>query len=299
MHMIKGRKIAVFSDIHSNYPAIKACCEDAERAGADGYIFLGDYVSDFAEPTEVLDLVYDLQSRYPCVCLRGNRERYMLECQEGNLCFQPGSKSGSLLYTFEKLRTKDLTFFKKLPIYDCVNINGIMFEVAHATKNDDRFYFDGADSNMLHVISQIEHSYLLTGHSHRQYCRKYGDKTIINPGSIGVAHGVQQQAQYAILSFEENPPKVHLQSIAYDLKSTIHAQFSSGLVKMANFWAISVLYDLISGEEYTMNLLRRVQCMAGGDPAAVYDEKLWRKCAAEMDIVSSEEEIIQYFSGDL
>jgi len=92
---LSGKTIAVISDIHSNYHALKACCEDAVHCGADSFIFLGDYISDLSLPQSTMDLVYDILDSYPAVCLRGNRERYMLECANGTNTFVPGSKTGS------------------------------------------------------------------------------------------------------------------------------------------------------------------------------------------------------------
>ena len=75
--------VALLSDIHSNYYAFKACYEDTVKCGAEMFIFLGDYVSDLSEPQRTMDLVYEIQSKYPTVCLRGNREGYMLDCKSG------------------------------------------------------------------------------------------------------------------------------------------------------------------------------------------------------------------------
>ena len=88
-------RVAVLSDIHANYHAFKACYDDAVRDGVDSFIFLGDYISDLAEPQKTMDLVYEIQANYPTICLRGNRERYMLDCEKGS-SFHRGSKSGSL-----------------------------------------------------------------------------------------------------------------------------------------------------------------------------------------------------------
>ena len=57
---IIGNKVALMSDIHSNYHAFKACYEDAIKYGADSFIFLGDYVSDLAEPHKTMELVYKI-----------------------------------------------------------------------------------------------------------------------------------------------------------------------------------------------------------------------------------------------
>ena len=57
-------RTAVLSDIHSNYYAFRTCCTDAIKHGADSFIFLGDYISDLAEPGRCMDLVYAIQAEY-------------------------------------------------------------------------------------------------------------------------------------------------------------------------------------------------------------------------------------------
>lgn len=149
---IAARKIALLSDVHGNFPAFQACYTDALQAGADGFIFLGDYVSNLAEPEKTMDLLYEIQSTYPTVCLGGNRERYMLECESGTSRFSPGSKSGSLLFTFQHLRQRDLDFFRGLKISDTIAFRGIPMEIAHAAMDEDRFYFDSTDGNASHIF---------------------------------------------------------------------------------------------------------------------------------------------------
>lgn len=282
---------AVFSDMHSNYHALKACYEDAKLHGADCFLFLGDYVSDLADPRKTLDLVYEIQAQYPAVCLRGNRERYMLECRQGSTVFTKGSKSGSLLYTFENLREKDFTFFENLPIYDTVEINGIPFEIAHSVRNDDRCYFEGGDETIHAVFQQMEHPYFLTGHSHKQYVQSQQGKTILNPGSIGVPQGDSCWPQYALLTFADGSVHCQLRQVPYDVRKTIHAQFENGLVDYAKYWAVSVLYDIITGREYTMKLLGEV-CRAGD----VHDEALWHRKAEAMGMKFTEQEILEFYT---
>ena len=51
-------RLAVFSDVHSNHHALKACLKEAEKQKADGYIFLGDYISDcHPNPHETMKLM--------------------------------------------------------------------------------------------------------------------------------------------------------------------------------------------------------------------------------------------------
>lgn len=280
------RKAAVFSDIHSNYHAFRACYSDAVSRGADCFIFLGDYVSDLADPRKTLDLVYEIQSQYPAVCLRGNRERYMLECKNEVTSLCPGSKTGSLLYTYSQLRTQDFAYFESLPIYDVIEINGIPFEIAHGAKGDDRFLFDGTDARTEKVLAQMQCDYFLGGHSHRQFIRRSGEKTILNPGSIGVPRDYGCLTQYALMEFEGRSLHLELCQIPYDVKAVICRQFESGLVDLAPHWAVSVLYDVITGKAYTLELLKRF------DKSNIYDEQVWHCIAAEMGMKFTEKEIL-------
>lgn len=284
---------AVFSDIHSNYHAFRACYDDARAQGADCFIFLGDYISDLADPRETMDLLYEIQSRYPTICLRGNRERYMLEHAKGKMFFSTGSKTGSLLFTYRQLQDKDLAFFERLPIYDVIELNGIVIEIAHAGKSDDRDYFEGTDDRTRHVFEEMETGYLLTGHSHKQYVKFHDGKVILNPGSIGVPRDHGPLTQYALLEFEEKTVQFRLRQIPYDVTAMIHRQFESGLVDCAPHWAISVLYDALTGKEHTMELLRRVYQQGNGDETVVFNESVWRCVAEEMGMKFTEDEIVR------
>lgn len=288
-------KAAVFSDIHSNYYAFLSCFEDAKKRGAQGFIFLGDYVSDLSETRKTLDLLYEINAAYPCWFLRGNRERYMLDAYKRNLSFLRGPKTGSLLYTYEQLNRQDFEFFESLPIYDTLQIYGASFEIAHSTKNNDRYYFEKNDGRIRNVFRQMHTGCLITGHSHKQYSVCNQGKTIINPGSIGVPRGYGGLTQYAMLEFENERPEHTFYQVPYDVEKVIIQQFESGLVAHASCWAIGVLYDVITGEEYTMTILDRVLEIAGGDERKINDDLLWRDFARHMGMSFTEKEIIEFY----
>ena len=287
-------RAAVFSDIHSNYHALKACFDDAVSNGADCFLFLGDYISGLSEPVKTLELVYDILSRYPTVCIRGNRERYMIDHSQGNYPFAYGSHTGSFLFTYNQLRECDHVFISNLPFYDVIVINGVTLELAHATKNSDRYYFEKDNALIDVVFSQMESSCLLTGHSHKQYIQSAHNKVIINAGSVGLPQGGNWHAQYALLNIDEGAVSCELMRVPYDLKAAIHGQFCSGLAHCAGCWAISELYGAITGEEYTKQLLSKMYRFANDDPSALEDEQLWRQCAAELGMHFTEKEILDF-----
>ncbi len=282
-------RAAVLSDIHANYHAFQACYEDAVKCGADSFIFLGDYISDLAEPQKTMDLVYEIQANYPTICLRGNREGYMLDCEKGS-SFHRGSKSGSLLFTYDHLREKDLAFFKGLKISDTIVLEGVQIEIAHAAMDDDRYYFDSNDGRTAEIFPRMKCDYLLTGHSHKQYIQRNGGKTIINPGSVGIPHGGTRNPKYALLDIANGSISCQLREVPYDMADAIRSQFASGLVDYAKYWAIGVLYDIITGEEWVLKLLRCVE--KTGDFS---NEEAWRSAAMELGMKLTEQEILAVY----
>jgi predicted phosphodiesterase len=239
-----------------------------------------------------MDLVYAIQAEYPTICLRGNREGYMLDCESGRSSFSRGSKSGSLLFTYEHLRKKDLAFFRKLKISDTIEIDGIRIEIAHAAMDNDRYYFDSSDGHTDIIFQQMRCDYLLTGHSHKQYILRNGSKTIINPGSVGIPQDGTRNPKYALLDIENGNISCQLREVPYDMTDTIRAQFASGLADYAKYWAIGILYDIITGEEWVLRLLAAVE--KTGD---FTNEEIWRSVAMELGMKLTEKEVLEWYKN--
>ena len=111
-------KIAVMADIHSNIEAFKTCYEEAEKQGVTEYIFLGDYLGDMANPQETLCLLHEIQTKYPCTFVRGNKEEYWINHRKNaNEVWATGSTTtGMLNYNYERLSDKNIDFFENMPI---------------------------------------------------------------------------------------------------------------------------------------------------------------------------------------
>ena len=62
-------KIAVLSDIHGNYIALKKCIIDAKEHNVDRYVFLGDYLGEFPYTHRTLDILYKLMAEENCLFL--------------------------------------------------------------------------------------------------------------------------------------------------------------------------------------------------------------------------------------
>ena len=264
-HSFSCRRVAVLSDIHSNSYALQACLEDARKEGAEGYIFLGDYISGLAATVSTMELVYAVCAVYPTCSIIGNREQYMLQYRkDGRMAF-PGPYQGVLYDTYEALREQDMAFFEELPMADTVCINGVTFEVAHALRDNTRYYFDHEHERLADAFALMETPYLLTGHSHRQYERRQEEKTIINPGAVGLPQDYGHLAQYALLDVADGAVTCIFRQVDYDVETLIGEQFDSGFVERAACGAVSDLYAAMVGEGYTKKLINAVEDCGGSD----------------------------------
>ena len=217
----------------------------------------------------------------------------MLDCESGRSSFIRGSKSGSLLFTYEHLRKKDLEFIRGLEISDNIEIEGIHMEIAHAAMDNDRFYFDSNDGHTADIFPQMKCNYLLTGHSHKQYIQHNAGKTIINPGSVGIPQGGTRNPKYAILDIVNGNISCQLREVPYDMADAIRSQFASGLVDYAKYWAIGILYDIITADEWVLKLLSTVE--KTGDFA---NEEAWKSAALELGMKLTEQEILEWYKNE-
>lgn len=90
-----------------------------------------------------------------------------------------------------------------------------------------------------------------------------------------------------MLEINDGDVSCQLREVTYDMAAVIHSQFTSGIMKYARYWAIGVLYDLITGEERVLRLLERVE-----ETGNVYDEEVWHSAAQELGMKFTEEEIL-------
>ena len=107
-------RLAVIADMHGNSHALEAILADAERVGVDAIAFLGDFVSDCADPEGVLALAREAARAYPCWAVRGNREEYQVRYAEGQEAWRADSRTGSLLYTAQRLSAADIAYFRRV-----------------------------------------------------------------------------------------------------------------------------------------------------------------------------------------
>jgi diadenosine tetraphosphatase ApaH/serine/threonine PP2A family protein phosphatase len=104
-------RIAVLSDIHGNREALTACLEHAGAAGADRYVFLGDYVGYGADPGFVVDAVAAHAAR-GAIAIRGNHD----EAIEVGTNRMNDSAALAITWTRAQLNPEQRAFLSGLPL---------------------------------------------------------------------------------------------------------------------------------------------------------------------------------------
>ncbi len=284
-------KLAIMSDIHSNIVAFEACLVCIKQNPVDAVVLLGDFVSDCPDPGLTLGKIYELMETIPVYAIRGNREEYFLRYRDGQEDnWTISSYKGSLLYTYERLTKKDLDWFESLPSTRVLQLPGTEpIRLVHGSPYSTKELLDYGKENTKECLKKLDTKYMLAGHTHRQMSFSYEGKTIINPGSVGVAIGTSKNAHMAYLNWENGIWNYEFKSIPFafdDVQKWFH---ESSLIQMASIWPICILKSMDVGENIGPLCAKRAYDMAVADHALNEDgnppEEYWESAARELGVI--------------
>jgi len=103
--------IALLADIHGNREALTACLADAERTGAERYVFLGDLVGYGADPAWVVERVAEMVEA-GAVAVLGNHEAAVLGPSDS---MNPAA-AAAIAWTRARLDGAHTSFLARLPL---------------------------------------------------------------------------------------------------------------------------------------------------------------------------------------
>lgn len=223
-------RIAFISDIHGNYTALEAVLADIKKIGVDEIICLGDTVSLGPQPREVLAALHEIKS----INIKGNHDGAILEPEKAAFYEITEHLVPDLHWGRERLTKEDFDFIKTFKDTHTLTFpNGI-----------ELLAFHGSPLSTTHLIKATTDSSLLDeyfagqsakvfigGHSHIQMQRRYGDKLILNSGSVGNAFvfayspgkppSLLPWAEYAIIEQIENTFSVDLRRVYFDIPKLV------------------------------------------------------------------------------
>ena len=205
--IISMNKIAVISDIHGNYPALKAVLDDIDSDGIKDVICLGDIVGYYCQVNECIDVLRERK----IYSLLGNHDYYMIS---GTCC---NSRTVKMCIDYQKtiIRQDNIEWLSSLKSeYDTRDIS-----YRHGGWND-------AVEERISVfdfswVKDFSQKLYFSGHTHIQGIQKNetSGKIYCNPGSVGQPRDDKPSAAYAIIGPEG---KIELRRVDYDIDEIVN-----------------------------------------------------------------------------
>ena len=152
-------ELAVLADIHSNHVALEKCMEYALERGISDFLFLGDYLGEFAYPERTMDLLYQYDREYHCTFICGNKEEYWLKYRkrEKDYWQEISSTTGMLYYSYSHVRERDFNFFEKLRLAQKLQYVSLPTLIAcHGSPFSTRSGMRPGNEESKRILEQIE-----------------------------------------------------------------------------------------------------------------------------------------------
>lgn len=185
---VEKKSIAIISDIHGNYQALKAVIEDIRSKNIEIIICLGDIIGKGINSRKCIDLI-----RQNCVTvLRGNvDERFCMNPDE----FKDDENEYNRISFYQKaLNQDDIDYLSNLPLSEEFYMSGNLIRLFHAFPNNpyktiNNYALDFRKKyEMFEPVSNTSNNIadvVIYGHVHYHFMEKIYGKTLINCGSVG------------------------------------------------------------------------------------------------------------------
>ncbi len=203
-------KTAFISDIHGNFEALKAVLSELDRLGISKVYCAGDIVGYYSQINECCN---ELRARgIPSVM--GNHDWYMAG---SGFCHRSRSVNDCLAYQRNVIEKDNLNWLKNLP----VQIRAGDVQIVHGGWADPiDEYLKPAEE----YFQRVEGAVFVSGHTHVQLLRTFGNKIYCNPGSVGQPRDGDPRAAFAVYDGKD----FELHRVEYDMQKVFDLMEAAG-----------------------------------------------------------------------
>lgn len=208
-------KIALFSDIHANLPALEAFFADLDTKKPDAVYCLGDLVGYNIWPNEVVN---EIRKRgIPTIA--GNYDfgigRTSDECGCAYKTDEDKANGKvSISFTNEIIKPEERQYLRTLPAHIRVefqlNEDKLNLLLVHGSprKINEYLFEDREEKSLLRIMKDADANIMCFGHTHKPYHRILEDegnyRHAINLGSVGKPKDGDPRGCYVMLTIPEN-----------------------------------------------------------------------------------------------
>jgi putative phosphoesterase len=233
-------KIALFSDIHANLPALEAVLQDIDSRKPDIIYCLGDLVGYAPWPNEVINEI----RRRRIHTIAGNYDQGIgLTSDDCGCAYKTDTEKGlgvqSIAYTNQVVGREEREYLRNLPSHFAIDFefgkNKFRFLMVHGSprKINEYLFEDRPEDSLFRILEHADADIMAFGHTHKPYHRKLTYPQInetyfrhaINIGSVGKPKDGDPRACYVMLTINPettmtNPDSLQVEFIrvAYDVE---------------------------------------------------------------------------------
>lgn len=196
-------KIAVISDIHSNIYALDSVLADIDTKYVDATVCTGDLVGYGTRPNEVIETL----KKNKILTIIGNYDDAI-----GNLkivcgCDYPDPKDAekaglSMHFTGQTTTNENKEYLRNLPKELIFTFDNKTIRFVHGSTRLINEYLKENSKEADEVMSELVENILVCGHTHIPYTKYYGEKLLINAGSVGKPKTGNPNANYVIINIK-------------------------------------------------------------------------------------------------
>ncbi|MBN8787400.1 MAG: metallophosphoesterase family protein [Terrimonas sp.] len=244
-------KIALFSDIHANLPALEAFFKDVESKEPDAIYCLGDLVGYNIWPNEVVN---EIRKRgIPCIA--GNYDFGIGRKSDDCGCAyktdeEKANGAVSIAFTNQIIEDSQRSYLRTLPAHIKIefklNNDALNLLLVHGSprKINEYLFEDRDEKSLLRIMEQADADIMCFGHTHKPYHRvlrtvieeKERYRHAINIGSVGKPKDGDNRGCYVLLHINQQSSIYNTESIEvefirfeYDIEKAARAIESSPL----------------------------------------------------------------------
>lgn len=212
-------RIAVISDIHSNIYALNEVLADLKKRNVDLTVCTGDLVGYATRPNEVIETL----RREKILTIMGNYDEAIGNFKIICGCDYPDPKDAekagmSMHFTGQETTPENKAYLRNLPKEATITFNNKTVKFVHGSTRIINEYLKENSKEAEEVMGELVEDILVCGHTHIPYAKYYGDKLLVNAGSVGKPKTNKPDANYVIIDIQDSSVEIEIIEVPYDFE---------------------------------------------------------------------------------
>jgi predicted phosphodiesterase len=238
-------RIGLIADLHGNAFALEAALSALEHEGIDQLVCLGDVAVFGPQPRTVIARLRQLA----CPVVMGNTDAWALDPTPHAVRDADTPYVNAVeLWSAAQLDDTDRTFLRSFPPTVELGLSRehhLLCYHGSPRSFDEVLLATTPDGQVEAALAGCTATLLAGGHTHTQMVRRYADKVLINPGSVGQPLKVRPNggavhyapwAEFAVVEVVGDDLSVELRRVPVDVQAVVELAYSCGMPH-PDWWA--------------------------------------------------------------